>query len=167
MGQVGLWIAWMPLTLLLLTAEPAAQEMLRNNTPRPGRGFNHDLPVQPPKPSLPTPRFHGETIVPPAIRTQTISKENLPREEIRPRHLENRAILLDRIPRENIRPRPIPPSPILPPRLPHDPLPTKQSDELKFRISLPPLAPPTILRQEHPHFEHPMPEPDHRRVLGW
>lgn len=167
MGQAALWMACIRPMLILLTVEATAQEMLRNNTPRSSRGFSHDLPIQPPKPSLPMPRFHGETILPPAIRTQPIPKENFLREEIRPRHLENQAILLDTITADTIRPQPILPTPILPPRLPHDPVPTRQPDDLKSQIFLPALTPPALIHQQRPYFEHPMPEPDHRRMLGW
>lgn len=158
----------LPALLALPLCTPlAAQEPLWNETPRPHRGIQHDLPPIPPKPSLPVPRFHQDNILPDRLQFNTIAKENMPRENLRPWNLENHAFLLDTIVLNSIRPRPLVETPLAPPRLPHETLPAKPRIYQGSMIFLPPLPSPTMIHKERPQFQGADPRPDHRRILGW
>lgn len=156
-----------PAHVCLLCAPLAGQEPLRNETPRPHRGIQRDLPPNPGMPSLPMPHFHQENILPDRVQFNALPKENLMRENLRPRNLEKQAFLLDTIVMNSIRPQPIVQEPLTPPRLPHETLPAKPRLYEGSAIFLPPLPPPTIVHRERPQFQGATPRPDHRRILGW
>ncbi len=142
--------------------------LLRGSTPVPSRAYIWNLSPQPNRPGLPLPHFEQNSILPDRIEFNTIPKDNMMPENLRPWNIENRAFMLNSLVKDSdILPDRVVQAPLAPPKAqPARPM-TMDRPYDGSMIFLPALPPPTTLHEARPVFKDELPSPDFRRLLGW
>jgi len=150
-----------------VTGRCRAQVFLRNTVPRltaplQARTSGHVFHAVPPKP-----RFHQSNILPDRIQPTPIPKANFPREDIRPRRIEIDTIAKQSVVWQKILLQQLPRGVVGPPRLDAPAVATQRRLQFDSQIFLPPLPPPALIHGRKRDDSGRMPNPNHRRLLGW